>query len=116
MADLKRYTSVINKERGPSPARTPDQAAQAKKPFGTLNPGSNKKHLSSIHWVSPTKMVSFLLFGIIMSFGHHFYYQSRAGKEVGNENDQQNEHRFVSTLNVAHLCGTLLFLFRKATL
>ncbi|KAE9380934.1 hypothetical protein N431DRAFT_323907 [Stipitochalara longipes BDJ] len=56
-------------------------------------PKTNEKHLKDIYWVSPTKMISFLLFGILMSLSHHLYYQSRVGKPVGNENDQQNKHR-----------------------
>jgi len=59
------------------------------------SPESKKKHLGDIYWVSPVSMLSLLLFGIAMSIGHHFYYNSLVGKVVGDVNDQQNTHRFV---------------------
>ena len=95
MANLKHYTSVVNEECEPTPLGSPNEAGETNKPFGTFNPNSNQKRLSDIHWVSPTKMVSFLLFGILMSLSHHLYYQSRTGEMVGDENEQQNEHRLV---------------------
>jgi hypothetical protein len=57
--------------------------------------GPKKKHLRDIYWASPASMLSLLLFGIAMSVGHHFYYNSLVGKVVGDENDQQRTHRFV---------------------
>jgi hypothetical protein len=99
MTDLKQYAPVADEERRPTPLGPPNQTAETEKPFGTFDPDPSKKRLSDIDWVSPTKMVSFLLFGISMSLSHHLYYQSRAGDTVGDENEQQNKHRFVFELD-----------------
>jgi hypothetical protein len=99
MANLKQFELVVIKETGPSPLASPNPQPHSTGPFGTFELRSNEKRLSDIHWVSPTKMVSFLVFGILMSLAHHLYYQSRVGKVVGNENDQQNEHRLVSNFD-----------------
>jgi hypothetical protein len=99
MAELKQFASVVVEETGPSPLASPNQQPHSTAPFGTFEPRSNEKRLSDIYWVSPAKMVSFLVFGMLMSLAHHLYYQSRVGKVVGNENDQQNEHRLVSNFD-----------------
>jgi len=99
MTNLKQNASVVDEECGISPLPSPNNAPDLKEPFGNLRPKANEKHLNDFHWMSPIKMVSFLLFGILMSLGHHFYYQLRAGKAVGNDIDQQNDHRFVFNFN-----------------
>jgi hypothetical protein len=100
MPHLKQFASVVVEEPCPSsPLVSPNQQPKTTIPCGTLEPASNEKHLRDIHWVSPAKMVCFLGFGILMSLAHHLYYQSRVGKVVGNEHDQQNEHRSVSNFD-----------------
>jgi hypothetical protein len=57
---------------------------------------AQERHLRDIYWVSPFSMVSLLLFGVLMSISHHCYYNSLIGEVVGDVNDQQSTHRFVS--------------------
>jgi len=98
MADLKKqYPPVVIE--GPSPPASLKLLPQTNSPFGTFNPRFSEKRLRDVHWVSPTKMVILLFFGISMSLAHHLYYQSQVGKVVGNESDQQNEHRLVSNFD-----------------
>lgn len=99
MPELTRYEPVADGERGPSPLGSSDEAPEGDKPNERSHAESQEKHLRNIHWVSPTKMIAFLLLGIIMSISHHLYYHSRAGKVVGDNNDQQNAHRSVSDLD-----------------
>jgi hypothetical protein len=100
MADLKKlYVPVVVDEPSPSSTASPKLLPQTNSPFGTFNPRSSEKRLRDVHWVSPTKMVTLLVFGISMSLAHHLYYQSRVGKVVGNESDQQNKHRLVSNFD-----------------
>jgi hypothetical protein len=37
----------------------------------------------SIHWRACTTMVTSLIFGILLAFGHHVFYNSLSGKPVG---------------------------------
>src|SRR6202034_199052 len=92
MADFKQYAPVVVEEPGLSSPASPNLRPQINRPFGTFNPRSNEKRFRDVYWVSPTRMVTLLVFGIFMSLAHHLYYQSRVGKVVGNESDQQNEH------------------------
>jgi hypothetical protein len=78
----------------PSPSTLDDTTGDVGNAQGNSSK-SKKKHLGDIHWASPVSMLSLLLFGIVMSIGHHFYYNSLVGKVVGGVNDQQNTHRFV---------------------
>jgi hypothetical protein len=78
-----------------SPSVTVTEKAQKSDVLGSNHVESREKHLRDIHWVSPFSMVSLLLFGVLMSICHHFYYHSLVGKVVGDVNDQQRTHRFV---------------------
>jgi hypothetical protein len=49
-----------------------------------------------IYWPSPIAMVMFFLFGLLASCTHHIYYHSLAGKQVGNDSEQQWALRFFS--------------------
>jgi len=96
MEKTKTYESVVLL---PSASPTPSRGPRRLSIFGSFNPEqpeTKEKHLHDIHWHSPAKMVFLLVFGISMSLGHHGYYQSKAGKMVGNDLAQQNAHRFVS--------------------
>lgn len=96
MAHSRQYEPVVTEqavEPQHSPPTAPAIVSRPNKPLGKFSTDAMMSRIGGIYWVSPFKMVFFLLVGILMSVGHHVYYQSRVGKVVGNENDQQNEHR-----------------------
>jgi len=65
------------------------------------------KHHQGIYWRSPISMVSFLLFGVLASVSHHFYYSSLDGKQVGNDRQQQWSLRFEVTSFHSHRISSM---------
>jgi len=57
-----------------------------------------KTYHQGIYWRSPITMVTFFLFGVFISVGHHLYYNSLVGQAVGDVDDQQRVLRSVATL------------------
>lgn len=77
--------SLSNKVESSSSSRPSD--ALVSSPVGSAD--QREYEPRKIHWVSPTIMVVSLLCGVALTVGHHAYYKTLDGQEVGSSNSQQ---------------------------
>ena len=82
-----RFTNKVESSSSPHPSY-----ALVSSPVGSVDQPEYAPQ--KIHWVSPTMMVVSLLCGVALTVGHHTYYKTLDGQEVGSSDSQQWSLRY----------------------